>query len=78
MAWLSGGAVQRMTALAYFSSPLYWAHILLGLALPLLVVLKAGRIPAWLPVLVLGGALCGRIVFFMDTAHSAANMGGLY
>lgn len=78
LAWLSGGAVQHMTAWAYLSSPLYWAHILLGLALPLAVVWRTGRIPAWLPVLLFAGALCGRAVFFMGSVHSAANLGGLY
>jgi DMSO reductase anchor subunit len=78
LAWLSGGTVQRLTALAYFSSPLYWAHVVLGLAVPLIVVLAARRVPGWLPALLVAGALCGRIVFFLDTVHSAANLGGLY
>lgn len=76
--WLSGGTVLRLTAQAYLSSPLYWAHILIGLALPLWVVARTGRTPGWLPLAILAGALCGRIVFYLETVHTAANMGGLY
>lgn len=76
--WLSGGTVMRETAQAYLASPLYWTHVVLGLALPLALVLKAGRIPALAPVLMLVGAVCGRIVFYLDTVHTAANLGGLY
>jgi hypothetical protein len=38
------------------------------------MVLKAGRIPALAPVLILIGAVCGRIVFYLDTVHTAANL----
>ncbi|MDR3438714.1 DmsC/YnfH family molybdoenzyme membrane anchor subunit [Telmatospirillum sp.] len=76
--WLSGGAIMRLTAVAYFASTLYWAHIGVGLILPLLVVLAVRRIPVWLPVLLLAGALCGRLVFYVDTVHSAVNLGGVY
>jgi len=76
--WLSGGAVMRLTGQAYLASPLYWAHIVIGLALPLWVVARTGRVPGWLPLALLAGALCGRIVFYLETVHTAANIGGLY
>jgi len=76
--WLSGGTVMRLTGQAYLASPLYWAHIVIGLALPLWVVLKSRSIPRWLPFVLLAGALCGRIVFYLETMHTAANMGALY
>ncbi|HWR03413.1 MAG TPA: DmsC/YnfH family molybdoenzyme membrane anchor subunit [Humidesulfovibrio sp.] len=78
VAWLSGGTVTHMTAVAYLRSPLYWAHILVGLAGPLLVVALTRRIPRWLPYALLAGALCGRIVFYLETVHTAANIGALY
>jgi len=40
------------------------------------VVVATRRIPSWLPLLLLAGALCGRVVFCVDTVHSAANIGG--
>ncbi|GAB6126061.1 DmsC/YnfH family molybdoenzyme membrane anchor subunit [Humidesulfovibrio idahonensis] len=76
--WLTGGTVTRLTAQAYLSSPLYWAHIVIGLALPLAVVTRTRTIPAWLPWALMLGALCGRIVFYLETVHTAVNMGGLY
>jgi DMSO reductase anchor subunit len=76
--WFSGDMVMRLTAAAYLTSPLYWISIVLGLAVPLAVILVLRRIPSWLPFLLLAGALCGRIVFFGDTVHSAVNIGGLY
>lgn len=76
--WLSGGAVARMTGEAYFASPLYWTHIVVGLALPLCVVLKKHDVPSWLPWVLAAGALCGRIAFYLDTVHTAVNLGALY
>jgi DMSO reductase anchor subunit len=67
----------RLTGLAYLASPLYWAHIVLGLAVPLAVILVCRRIPSWLPILLLAGALCGRVVFYLDTIHTGVNIGGL-
>jgi DMSO reductase anchor subunit len=74
--WTAGDTVMRLTAAAYFASPFYWAHIIGGLALPLVVVVATRRIPSWLPLLLLAGALCGRVVFCVDTVHSATNIGG--
>lgn len=76
--WLSGGTIMHLTGMAYLASPLYWAHIVLGLAVPLAITLTIRRIPLWLPLLLLAGALCGRGAFYLDTVHSAVNIGGLY
>lgn len=76
--WLSGGKVLQMTGQAYLASPLYWTRIIVGLALPLLVLGWFKKIPAWLIVLLLIGEFAGRIVFFSLTVSSAANLGGLY
>jgi DMSO reductase anchor subunit len=76
--WASGGTVMRETAAAYAASPLYWLYAVLGLALPLAVVLRLRRIPSWVPLVILAGAICGRIVFYLDTVHTASNLGGLY
>jgi DMSO reductase anchor subunit len=73
--WSSGDWIMRETAAAYFASPFYWAHIVIGLALPLVVVIALRRIPSWLPLVLLAGALCGRIVFCVDTVHSASAIG---
>ena len=75
--WTSGSSVMQRTAEAYFASPFYWTHILLGLVLPLGVVLVWRRIPAWLPLLMLIGALAGRVAFCAETVHSATSIGGL-
>lgn len=75
--WLSGSTVMRMTGEAWLSSGFYWVHIGV-LAASLAVIWKTRTIPVWLPVLALLGELVGRVGFFADTIHTAANMGGLY
>lgn len=75
--WLSGGAVMRMTGQAWLGSGYYWTHLGV-LAAALAVVWKTRSIPVWLPILALLGELIGRAGFFVDTVHTAANMGGLY
>jgi DMSO reductase anchor subunit len=76
--WLSGGKVTALTGQLHLASPLYWTHIVVGLALPLVVLAWQKRIPVWLPVLLLIGEFAGRIIFFSLTVSSAANLGGLY
>ncbi len=78
LAWLQSGTVERMTAQQWFGSAYYWVQVILGLALPLIIVLVSRQVPRWLPVLLLLGAVAGRIGFYADTVHAAANMGGLY
>lgn len=76
--WLSGGEVMRQTGLSWIASPLYWARIVVGLALPLSVIWMTKRNPGWLWLPVLAGELMGRAVFFANTVHTATNMGGVY
>jgi DMSO reductase anchor subunit len=57
---------------------LYWARIIVGLILPLLVVWITKKTPVWLWVVVLAGELTGRALFFANTVHSATHMGGVY
>lgn len=76
--WLSGSTVTRMTGQAYLASPLHWTHLIVGLALPLVVLAWLRKIPAWLPLLILIGEFAGRMAFFALTVSSAANLGGLY
>lgn len=76
--WLSGGAVMQETGRSWLAAPLYWAHIIVGLAIPLAVVWRTKRIPSWLWLLPLAGELMGRAVFFANTMHMAAHLGGLY
>jgi DMSO reductase anchor subunit len=76
--WLSGGKVMAMTGELHLASPLYWTHVVVGLALPLAVLAWQRRIPVWLPVLLLVGEFAGRIIFFSLVISSAANLGGLY
>lgn len=76
--WLSGGTVMQQTAQLWLSSPLYWARIVIGLALPLVLVKLLRKPPIWLWVLILAGELLGRAVFFAETVHTAVNMGGIY
>ncbi len=73
--WLAGDAVMRATGEAFLSSPIHWAHIVLGLGLPLGVVWRTQRIPVWLPVLLVLGELAGRVIFFGLVAGSAGNIG---
>ncbi|MFW5490080.1 MAG: dimethyl sulfoxide reductase anchor subunit family protein [Desulfovibrio sp.] len=75
--WISGGTVMHMTGEAWFASGFYWAHLAI-LGVSLAVIWKSKHIPVWLPVLVLIGELIGRAGFFVDTLHTATNMGGLY
>jgi DMSO reductase anchor subunit len=76
--WLSGGKVTALTGQLHLASPLYWTHIVVGLALPLAVLAWQKRIPVWLPVVLLIGEFAGRINFFSLIVSSAANLGGLY
>lgn len=76
--WLSGGEIMRQTGHSWISSPLYWARIAVGLALPLAVIWTTKKTPGWLWVAVLAGELMGRALFFASTVHTATNMGGVY
>lgn len=76
--WLSGSTVMAMTGKAWIASPVYWARIVVGLALPLAVVWKRGDVPTWVPILLVLGELAGRAVFFGQTLHTAVNIGGIY
>lgn len=75
--WLSGGTVMAMTGKAWIGSNLFWLRIVLCLVLPLAVIAWLRTIPLWLPVLLLAGEVLGRIVFFSETIHAAASLGGL-
>lgn len=77
-AWLTSGTVEQATGRAWLASPFYWVNIGVGLALPLALLLTMRRIPGWLPLLLLVGAVSGRIAFYRDSVHAAGNMGGLY
>lgn len=76
--WLSGGEIMRQTGQSWMASPLYWGRIIVGLALPLAVIGAMKKAPGWLWVVILAGELMGRAVFFANTVHTAANMGGVY
>ncbi len=76
--WLSGGAVMHQTGVNYLQSPLYWTQIVVGLVVPLLVLWRFKRIPAWLPILLLAGEVAGRVAFFVLTASTVDNIGKLF
>jgi DMSO reductase anchor subunit len=76
--WLSGGAVVQQTGWNYLQSPLYWTQIVVGLVVPLLVLWRTRRIPAWLPLLLLVGEVAGRVAFFVLNASTVGNIGSLY
>lgn len=76
--WLSGGTVTQLTGQLHLASPLYWTHLIVGLALPLAVLIWQRRIPVWLPILLLIGEFSGRIIFFTLVVSSAANLGNIY
>ncbi|HCY85262.1 MAG TPA: molybdopterin-containing oxidoreductase membrane anchor subunit [Desulfobacteraceae bacterium] len=76
--WLSGGEIMKLTAEQWLASPLYWGRIIIGLALPLVLIKALGKTPAWLWGLLLAGELMGRALFFAGTVHTAVNMGGVY
>lgn len=76
--WASGGTVMQMTARAWLASPLYWARLVLGILVPLVVMIRSPRIPRWMGPLVLLGELAGRAVFFGATVHAAMNLGAPY
>ncbi len=75
--WLSGGNAMRLTGAAYFGSSLYWVRLILEFGIGLAVVVKAGRIPVWLPLILLIGEIIGRILFFSHVVHTASTIGGL-
>lgn len=76
--WSSGGAVLQQTAQNYLASPLYWSYLGIGLVLPLLILWRLRRIPAWLPILLLVGEVVGRIALFVLAATTTGNLGQLY
>lgn len=78
LAWLNSGTVERLTAQAWLASPFYWIQVVVGLLLPLVLLVMSRRLSGWLPWLLLVGAIAGRIGFYADSVHSAANLGGLY
>ena len=73
--WLAGRPVAEATAQMYFSSSVYWAHLVISFVLPLMVLAKTKRIPGWLVVLLLLGELIGRTVFFSLAVTTAARIG---
>lgn len=75
--WLSGNEAMVMTGTAWISSGLYWLRIIGFLALPLVIVARLRTVPLWLPVVLLIGELLGRAVFFSETVHTAALIGGV-
>jgi DMSO reductase anchor subunit len=76
--WLSGGGVMAMSGQAFLASPVYWARLALGLAVPLAVVWWMKKIPAWLPPVLILGELAARVIFFALIVSSAVNLGGIY
>ncbi len=76
--WLSGGEIMKQTGQSWIASPLYWGRIIVGLALPLVVIWTTKKASVWLWVLILAGELMGRAVFFASTVHTATNIGGVY
>jgi len=76
--WLSGGEVMRQSGLSWITSALYWARIIVGLALPLVIICVTKKAPGWLWVAILAGELMGRAVFFANTVHTATNIGWIY
>jgi DMSO reductase anchor subunit len=76
--WLSGTAVMEKTGLSYLGSIWYWLRIVVGLALPLVVVIAAKTIPIWVPPLLVASEIVGRIIFFSHTVHTSANIGSPY
>jgi DMSO reductase anchor subunit len=75
--WLSGGSAMRLTGEAYFGSSLYWARLVVEFGIGIAVVGTMGRIPVWLPVILLAGEIAGRILFFSHVVHTATTIGGL-
>lgn len=76
--WVSGGTVLQLTAYEWAISPWYWIHVLFGLLWPLMLVWKIGRIPRWLPIVMLIGDIMGRMTFFYATLGASVNIGNPY
>lgn len=76
--WASGSVIMQKTASVWAASIFYWARLLIGLLLPIMVLIKNN--PAWnksvFPLVIIGEFL-GRALFF-ETVHSASNIGHLY
>lgn len=75
--WLSGGSAMRLTGEAFLGSSLYWARLVGEFGIGIAVVGATGRIPVWLPLLLLAGEIAGRIMFFSHVVHTATTIGGL-
>lgn len=75
--WLAGGRLSAASGEAFLASPLFWVRIVL-LALAPVVLWRAGKIPAWLPPVLVVGELAGRMLLLGAVATSAANLGMPY
>jgi DMSO reductase anchor subunit len=73
--WTSGGPALRLTAAAFAASPLFWVYMLAALGLPMVLVVRNLRVPAWLPIYLLAGEIVGRMLFFGLPVHSASTLG---
>ncbi len=74
--WLSGGKAMQLTGAAYYGSSLYWVRLVIEFGIGLAVVGVTGRIPVWLPLILLIGEIIGRIMFFSHVVHTATTIGG--
>lgn len=73
--WISGTTTMRESSDLWATSPWFWAGIILvafALAATWLFAKRNVKVQA---ICLLCGIICTRMVFFADTAHTAANLG---
>lgn len=73
--WISETPTMRESGLLWAGSFWFWAGIALVAAAFAATWLHAKRNPKLRMICLLCGIICTRMVFFVDTAHTAANLG---
>lgn len=73
--WMTGSSVMKSTALAHCRSPLFWARLVIGIALPAILPLLNANLLYPAAGLSLLGELTGRILFFNHMVHCSAHIG---
>ncbi len=73
--WFAGGAVMRATASGWMMSWMYWAALACHGLVLVLLYRKEGSSAFVAPLLLLCGAVLGRLVFFAETASTFTRIG---
>lgn len=73
--WAVGGTIMRQTAISWVYSGLYWGAVLITVATLILLSKRPQQHPAPVVAALLVAAICGRLLFFGETASTFTNIG---